>query len=81
MIKLLALLLLVKKVAEDYFGAQCALRNLTRKRKRTDKNKEYEKIQKPTFLECSENFTAARAQFIRNLATRTNGFGFLMQKI
>ena len=45
---------------------------------RTTKTK---KILKPTCSECYENFTGARAWLIRNLATRTNWFGFLMQKL
>ena len=47
-------------VAEDHLGAQCALRNLTRKRKRTDKSKESKKTPQQNFSECFENFTVAR---------------------
>ena len=57
-------------VAEDHSRYQHPRRHLIGNAKRIDKNEEYEKIQKPTFSECSENFTAARARFIRNLATK-----------
>ena len=40
-----------QKVAEECFGDQFVRRNLTRKRKRTDKNKENKKTQQRTFSE------------------------------
>ena len=66
------LIAVAQNAAEGHSRGQHNRRNLTNERKRIDKNEEYEKIQKPTYSECAENFTAARGWLIMNLATRTN---------
>ena len=53
------LVAVAQNVAEGHSRGQHNRRNLTKERKRIDKNEEFEKIQKPTFSECSENFTEA----------------------
>ena len=58
--------------AEEHSRDPHTRRRLTKKRKESIRTTNNEKIQKPTCSECSENFIAARARLIRNLAIRTN---------
>ena len=57
-------------VAKDQFGYQCALRNLTKEAKRTDKNEEYEIDSKTNLLQMLWKFYSSKKKLYHEFSNK-----------